>query len=223
MAAQGGLFAPDAAPSREALRAAQARLMADRSLQFSFADAPAPPKPHPLPKWLADLLRFLGHLLGHAGPAFQWIFYGGLAAAVALVLFFIVRELIRARWPGLFKRKAKPKAAPVDWRPDVAVARALLDEADRLAAAGAFAEAAHLLLYRSIEDIEGRRPRLVRPAYTAREIATLEDVPPQARITFSRIAEVVERSFFGGREVDAAGYQACRKAYEDFAFPGAWA
>jgi len=34
---------------------------------------------------------------------------------------------------------------------------------------------------------------------------------------------VVEHSFFGGRAVDADGFKECRRAYEAFAFPGAWA
>jgi hypothetical protein len=37
------------------------------------------------------------------------------------------------------------------------------------------------------------------------------------------IAGVVEKSFFGGQGLDADGFAACRKAYEAFAFPGAWA
>jgi hypothetical protein len=48
-------------------------------------------------------------------------------------------------------------------------------------------------------------------------------VPAAARTTFAFIAGVVEKSFFGGRGVDAAGYSECRQAYEAFAFPGAWA
>jgi hypothetical protein len=111
----------------------------------------------------------------------------------------------------------------VDWRPTEAAARALLEDADKLAAAGRYAEAARLLLHRSIEDIEGRRPKLVRPAFTAREIAELDDLPAAARATFSFIAGIVERSLFGGRDVDAAGFAECRQAYESFAFPGAWA
>ena len=137
---------------------------------------------------------------------------------------FIVREFINARWPNLLKKKpARTKSAPADWRPTEAVARALLDEADKLAAAGRYAEAARLLLHRSIEEIEGRRPRLVRPALTSREISGLPDIPEAARTTFAAIAAVVERSFFGGRDVDAAGFAECRRTYEAFAFPGAWA
>jgi hypothetical protein len=205
------------------LQSAQARLMGDGSLQFSFTKAPPPPPLNPPPRWLVDFLRWLGGVFANAGEVLKWIFIAGLGAALGLVLFFIVREILRTRWPGLFKRKAAARQKPLDWRPDAKAARALLEDADRLAAAGDYAGAAHLLLHRSIEDIEVRRPRLVRPAFTSREIARLDDLPEAARATFSHIAEVVERSFFGGREVDAAGFAECRRAYESFAFPGAWA
>jgi hypothetical protein len=216
--AQPGLFAAGAAPSRGALLAARARLLQDKTLQFHLSVAPPQPKvatPGWL-KWLADVIGALGHLLG-------WVFWGCVLMGLVALLAFIVLEVARARWPERFKRKPKTRAAPVDWRPEAAVARALLEEADRLAAEGHYAAAARLLLHRSIEDIEGRRPMLVRPAFTAREIAGLDDLPAAARATFSFIAGIVERSFFGGRDVDAAGFAECRQAYESFAFPGAWA
>ena len=219
MSVQPSLFAAAHAPSTAAVRAAQERLLRDRSLQFSFANAPKPPPPPPVPAWLKALLEFLSgatHLLG-------WVFWGGVALAAAALAFFIVREVLRARWPDRFKRKPKAAQPEADWRPEAGKARALLAEADRLAGEGAYAEAVHVLLYRSIEDIEERRPRLVRPALTARDIAALEGLPGAARQTFGLIAEVVERSFFGGRPVDEAGFLDCRRAYEAFAFPGAWA
>lgn len=104
----------------------------------------------------------------------------------------------------------------------MAKARTLLEDADKLAAAGQFAEAVHLILFRSIEDIEGKRPDLISPALTSRDIAGLEGVPERVRRTFSDIAAVVERSFFGGRAVGAEEFAACRKAYEGFAFAEAW-
>ena len=219
------MFTSGAAPSPDALRAAQAQMMADRSLQFTFgAQPPPPPPPAPtqLPDWLAAVLRWIGGVINFIAPLLGWIFLAGLALAVLAVLFFVFREAIMARWPKL-KPKPKPRQKVADWRPDAAVARALLEEADRLAAAGNYAEAVRLILHRSIEEIEGRRPRLVRPAYTSREIGRLDDVPATARSTFMAIAEVVERSFFGGRQVDAAGFAECRRTYEAFAFPGAWA
>ncbi|HEX3917718.1 MAG TPA: hypothetical protein VHW60_10300 [Caulobacteraceae bacterium] len=227
LATQPAVFASGGAPSADDVRAAQAQLLHDTSLQFAFSKAPPPPPqpaPTQLPDWLAAIFRGIGGFLNFLAPVLGWIFIAGLAAAVLVVLYFVFREGIRTRWPNLFKRKPAPaRPKPADWRPEAAAARALLEEADKLAASGSYAEAVRLILHRSIEDIEGRRPRLVRPAYTSREIGRLDDLPATARTTFMHIAEVVERSFFGGRDVDATGFAECRRTYEAFAFPGAWA
>jgi hypothetical protein len=63
----------------------------------------------------------------------------------------------------------------------------------------------------------------VRPALTSRDIAGLEAMPPGPRDAFGRIAERVERSFFGGREADADDFAAARRDYEAFAFAEDWA
>jgi len=222
LAAQPVVFASGQAPSAAALRNAQSQLMRDPTLQFNFARAVPPPKVT-LPHWLQVLGEWLGKIFGALGNVLGWVFVGGLVLALLIVLFFILREFVRTRWPDLFKRKKPKPPKPADWRPEAAVARALLDEADKLAAAGAYAEAVRLILHRSIEEIDGRRPRLVKPALTSREIGRLSDIPEAARTTFAAIAGVVEHSFFGGRAIDAAAFASCRRAYEAFAFPGAWA
>ncbi|HEY2709761.1 MAG TPA: hypothetical protein VGI95_17055 [Caulobacteraceae bacterium] len=223
MAAQPGVFAAGPPPSPEALRDAQTSLTHDPTLQFSFGKAPPPPDHGPTPPWLEAIYHWLASAFGWVGHILGWVFIGGLGLVLAIVLFFLIREFVRARWPDLFKKKPEPKQKPVDWRPDAAVARALLEEADRLAAQGRFAEAVRVILRRSIEEIDGRRPLLVRPALTSREISGLQELPEVARGTFASIAAVVERSLFGGRDVDAAGFAECRRTYEAFAFPGAWA
>ena len=196
------------------LARAHARVLADHTLQFAFL-APKPPKPPP--GWL----RVVGEILKALAPFMQWVFWGGLALVALAILVFIGREVIGIRWLG---KKPKAKAAPAvpQWRPEPAKARALLEDADRLAAQGLYAEAAHLLLHRSIDEVEGRRPRAVRPALTARDIARLDSLPAAARAPFEFIAGVVERSFFGGRPVDAAAFAECRGAYQRFALPEAW-
>jgi len=216
----GELFAGPP-PSPAQLRAAHAAMLRDPSLQFSFAKA-APPSSTHLPRWLEAILKGIAEGLHAIAPFLGWVFIGGLVLALLAVLAFIGREFVRTRWPEVFRRKRAP-AKPAAWRPEAPVARALLDEADKLAAAGRYAEAVRLILHRSIEDIEGHRPRLVKPAYTAREIGRLADIPENARNVFVGIAAVVEKSFFGGQGLDASGFAACRKAYEAFAFPGAWA
>jgi hypothetical protein len=107
-------------------------------------------------------------------------------------------------------------------RPTETKAKALLEEADQLAAAGKFDEAAHTLLYRSIADIEERLPRSIRRAQTSREIASLAALPQAVRSAFEPITRAVERSWFGGLKLNADDYQACRKAYSDFALPETW-
>jgi hypothetical protein len=193
------------------LAVAHRALLHTRGLQFDFKGAPPQP---PTPQWLIELGRFLADF----GPVLQFVFWGGVALAAALVVWFVAHEALATR----FRKAAKP-AAPTDWRPEAGAALALLESADRVAAEGRFGEAIHLLLFRSIEDLVGRRPGSVRPALTSRDIAGLEAMPPGPRRAFARIAERVERSFFGGREVDAADFAAARADYETFAFAEAWA
>ena len=79
-----------------------------------------------------------------------------------------------------------------------------------------------LLSFRSIDDISSRRPALVRPALTSRELAASEGIPGRARDLFAGIARLVERSLFGGRPVAESDWREARAAYSDFALPAAW-
>ena len=80
-----------------------------------------------------------------------------------------------------------------------------------------------MLLFRGVDDIRDQRPELFRRAMTSREIAALSALPERARTHFGAIAAVVERSFFGGRPVDADGWTHSRAAYEAFAARESWA
>lgn len=196
------------------LAAAHAELLRDRGFQFDRADF-QPPK---APGWL----KWIGEAFQAIAPLLKYVFWIGAGLIAALVLYALVREILRLRLPA-----AKPRPvgadAPVEWRPDVAAARDLLAAADGLAADGRYAEAAHLILLRSVEDIASRRPRSVRPALTTREIASLADLPQAARPAFAKIGRVVEQSLFGGAAVGAADYAECRRDYEAFALPAGWA
>lgn len=205
--------ADQAAASGPTFESAHQALAADKTLQFELRGIEPPPPP---PGWLQPLIE----LLSAMGPVFKVVFWLGLAALVVAVLWFIARELIRIRMPD---RTRSLDLEDDGWRPAPAAALALLSDADALAAEGRFAEAVHLLLLRSINDIDGRLPNTVRPALTARDIAGLSRLPAAARPAFDRIARVVESSLFGGRPVDRAAFVDCRQAYEAFAFPQAWA
>jgi len=191
------------------------KLRADGSIQF---DLPAfvPPEP---PAWL----RWLGEILANGGPVFMAIFWIVLALAILAILYWLARWIEGGGLAFLKRdRKQEDDGAGAAWRPEEAPARALLAEADALAAAGRYAEAAHLLLFRSIEEIERKRPKLVRPALTSRDIAGAPQIPAGPRGAFGRIVLAVERSLFGGRALDAKDWTACRASYEEFAFASEW-
>src|SRR6185436_91530 len=159
-------------------------------------NAAAPPPQ--LPQWLLAFFRFLASLQ----PVFEVLFWAGVAVLVALILYFIGRELVRYYAKPAAGGAAASENMP-SWRPPIARAKALLAEADRLAAQGLYAEAVHVLLFRSIEDIDARRPRTLTPALTSRDILALKEIPATARRAFARIATMVEWSFFGGRALNA--------------------
>ncbi|MDB5471194.1 MAG: hypothetical protein JWR84_2754 [Caulobacter sp.] len=189
-------------------------MMADKTLQHVL---PGVPKPRPPPDWLKPFLEGLGAMSGLV----TLVVWGAILLGVALVIFLIVRELygVQLGWKG---GKGKAKTGATDWRPDREKARILLLDADGLAAEGRFDEAVHMLLLRGVADIVARRPRLIGPALTSRDIAGLPDLPERARPAFALIAEIVERSFFGGRPVDEAGWLQAREAYEQLVFSGTW-
>lgn len=210
-AVAGGANAQAAAQDRVA--AAHAELKRDRSLQFEFTAAPQEPPPRPGPSWLAALFDALEPLL-------LVVFWGGVAVIAALAIWFLVREGER-RWRE--GRGREPGATALVLPPSEERVRALLAEADGLAAQGRYAEAVHVLLFRGVDDIRDQRPELFRRALTSREIAALSALPHRARAHFGAIAGVVERSFFGGRAVDAEAWVRSRAEYEAFAARESWA
>lgn len=187
-------------------------LLAHHDIQFDFPDSPAIA---PQPSWLRHLLQFLQN---HA----QWFRWGGWVLLGAVVLtagYFLVRHLMQHGFGQADNFPLRPMPA---WQPTAEQARLLLQDADALAADGRFEDAAHLLLLFAIQEIGDRRPGLVLPALTSREIATLDALSPQARQIFSHIALVVERCLFGGRALSAADYAEVRRTFEQFTLPQAF-
>lgn len=217
------------------MAAAHDALKADSSIQFSLQPAPPPPQP---PQWLRDSVEWLGDFFSPVGRFFGWIgsfmpdapyaqflLWTVLAAAALGFAFMLYLRIQDGEWrlPGRRRAVGVPVEGEEEtWAPEAAPARSWLREADALAAQGRYAEAVHHLLFRSIEDIGRRRPRLVRPALTSRELAAAEALPPPARSLFARIAGLVEHSLFGGRPVEAADWTAARTAYADLVLPGTW-
>lgn len=206
-------------PADPALAEAHRALRADPRIQFDLPmyEPPAPDPPQ-APGWLARLAEWLGQ----EHPAMRLFVYALLIAAALLVAWLIVRAIARSFWWQKLWAGRGVTEPPPDLKPDEAPARALLSEADALAASGRFTQAVHLLLFRSIEDLDARRPALVRPAMTGRELARLTAIPERPRTAFARIARRVEHGLFAQRALGESDWRECRAAYEEFAFASSW-
>jgi len=198
--------------------------LAEPGLQLERPETGPEPEPAELPAWLEWLGDGLDWFFNTLAPVFRGLFYIVIAIIALAILYFVFGEALNLRLDRFRKRGRDADDSHVtDIRPDAGAARSLLAEADRLAQAGRYSDAVHLLLFRSIADIEERLGGGVPRALTAREITALNGLPDIARDALRPIVGVVETSFFGGREVDRQGWQRARGSYEDFAFGQEWA
>ena len=212
-----GLLSTSAYAASLEFRSAHSELMSDSTYSFDYV-VPEVPKVRPPPSdnWF---LRLLGEIFGALGTVLVWLFWAGIIAIAAAILFYIAKEAVRlqrAKNPKV-KSEAKVVQAPA-YTPDASAARLLLSDVDALAAAGKYDEAVHTLLLRSIEDIKVNNPRAVARDLTGREISALPILSDTARTVFSGISQRVERSLFGGRKLSLEDFKICREAYEGFAF-----
>lgn len=209
--AQGAGAAAQAAPFGDPARAdaAHRALRSDSSIQFDFpwfmSDKPV------VPDWLKSLLDAV-RWIGDGWTVITWLTIGIAVVAFAWAL----HRSLRA-W--LLNRRGQDDALAhkPGWSPEAATARALLDEADGLAASGAYDRAVRLLLHRSVEDIERWRGDPLRPSLTSRDIARIDALPDAARAVFGRIVADVERSLFAGHPLGEADWTRARADYAGFA------
>lgn len=204
----------------ELVDAGYAETIAAADIQTSLP--PPEPPPAPPPEWLLDFFGAIADFFAWTAPALKialWI-------AAGLLLVMLLYRFVPGFAAWVDARRKRPAVADAD-EPfgivEASVARARLVDADALARDGYFAEAVHLLLARSVDDIAARRPGLVRPALTARDIAAAHGLPGVARAAFAHIARAVELSLFGGHAVDAAVWDDCRAAYSELTIAKNWA
>jgi hypothetical protein len=91
--------------------------------------------------------------------------------------------------------------------------KASVDEADRLAREGRFAEAIHALLLRALSDL-GRYA--TTPALTSREVARGAKLAQEARAALGALVAAGEWVHFGGKPAGAAEYEASVASYRRF-------
>lgn len=212
------------ASSGAGLRIEEARKLikevnAGKDIQTAFDHTPRP-DPAVAEFWRKldeDIKAFfhsMSELFAPIAPILPYLLYGLGLAVLLLLLSPVVRLFLTTRFERLIARDHLRSDA--SWRPSREAVTALLSDIDALARDGRYEDAVHLLLVRSIADINAFRPDLVRPHYSSRDILTHPLLPDAARPAFRSIVEWVEKSYFAGLSVGQAGFEACRKAYVDF-------
>lgn len=174
-----------------------------------------PSNPNPFIRAIAAFFRAIGGVLGYLLAAI-------VLFAILAGLYMVFGESLTLRLRQKQKSVSPDVSVMPDLRPEQGRARALLEDADALAAEGRFAEAVHMLLFRSIDDIQEKKSGLIGRSLTAREIGALGDLPAWIRDALAPIIRVVERSFFGGQDVTESSWKDARQSYESFAFGEAW-
>lgn len=180
--------------------------------QFELAEV-IPPKPQSaLSRAIGRFFELIFRVLA---PILEIAFWLGLGALILGALYLIGRAVYETRFARAPKSKDDDTPDIPLYQPAQAQARILLEEVDKLASEGRYGEAVHVLLFRSIQDIDRNRPNIVRRSLTAREIGQLSILTQNARQAFSTIAGVSELSHFGGTPIGQAGFETARRAYAD--------
>jgi hypothetical protein len=151
----------------------------------------------------------------HAGPlAFlmQWLLYILIAAGVAILLFWLVTELMG------YQKDEKVEvdgAAPDDGTKDVV--EKPLGDAEALAREGKFAEAIHTLLLRTLEELVKNLSAPLPRSLTSREILGRVPLPGEARTALSGLVTATELCWFGDETPGANDYRVCVDHFRAFA------
>ncbi len=161
------------------------------------------------PSWVERAVQWgldrIGDALDFAGQVspLNWLGIAGLVVLLVLVI-------IAVRWrTGTLARSASPSLFEGADRS----ARDHRAEAERLAAAGAYAEAVRERLRGMFRDVEERDLVDARPGRTADEIArdTAAALPSVAR-DVREAARIFDDVWYGGRTADAASYERVARA-----------
>ncbi|NNG04676.1 MAG: DUF4129 domain-containing protein [Inquilinus sp.] len=191
-------------------RAAEDVLAGDRIQQEMPSGRPERPPPEPpswlewIPEGLADIVQLL-----------MWI----VIIVVGIVLIgYLTNEVAGYKRRERMRNGAEGGAAGNGADGADGAVRTSLTEADRLAQAGRFGEALHVLLLCCLGELRRRHlDAQLAPSLTSREILARLSLPERAAAAFAAIVAAVELSHFGGRPADAGQYDARRADFLLFA------
>jgi len=161
---------------------------------------------------------FLWSLPAEWAEVLRIVVYLVVGVGALLLVYYLLMEL-----PALRRARRQAKTATVsDFDPAFARARSRLEdpatlaEADRLAQAGRFAEAIHMLLLHALEVLRARLESGLPQALTSREILRQAPLPPAASPPLTALVERSERCHFGTEGADQDLYQQSRGYFEAF-------
>ena len=150
----------------------------------------------------------------------DWGFWGKLIRffgwlILGAVVLFLLGLLIRA----LIDRDAKALAEGAD-DGGLLLQNVSLDvdmqEVDRLAAAGSYGEAIHLLLLRTISELVRLAGVDIRPAWTSREIASSIPIADEPRADLHELVQRAELGHFAERPASESDYHSARQVFARF-------
>ena len=147
------------------------------------------------PEWLQSVARLLAICLLGAG-------------AIGIAVYLSRRFADAPRRGDPFANNRESPGTPA-----AEVKDPTLQEADALAASGRFAEAMHLLLAAALHHLRRRAATGLADSLTSREVIGAVRISDERRAALLDIVGNVEVSHFGGRAVDAGGYEHCRVSY----------
>ena len=139
----------------------------------------------------------------------QMVLWIAIAVFVVVIAFTIIDNL-RGGGSRSPRRGSMPEAARAAVQVRMETARG---EADDLAEGGSFAEAMHVLLLQSLNEMRRRLRVSIAYSLTSREILQRIDLQPEARVALADIIGRVEISYFGTHEPGEGEYRACRESF----------
>lgn len=146
-------------------------------------------------------------------PIFEWILYGVCIAALAAILAFVTRSLVRMRGARPKEEKAETADAPAT--PDEP--EALLARAEAEAARGRHVEAIRFCHRAALLGMDRRRLLRFQEWLTCGDYRRSLGSHPAEGERYDVLAGVFERAYFGRTAVGDAEYRKCRLNAETLA------
>ena len=169
---------------------------------------PAAPEPVPDIQFDPDAVETVLNL----HDIIRYIVWALFAAGALYLAILAIRKFRRSR---ILSAGVEPNPVPTAEKSEAP--HSPLEEIEQLARDGALADAVHLLLLRFIEDIQIKPKTTLQPALTSREVVATVSLPQPAKASLSFIVAAVERTRFGGLEIERDTFEQCLEGYRNFA------